>query len=286
MSGSMEVASEQSYNFIINAFVYSDPANARFFIDGEKRIRFAQTQEEWRAAMQYLYTFYTDGLLSPFQFTGSHATLAEMANNPSRLVGCFTSESITDVIYESNPEILSEYIHITPLTTAGGAARATRLAPMPSPAGVISAASKHTDAVFALFDLMLSEEAFLIGRYGECGVDWRPASVTDIDLYGKPATVNVLNQLGGRVQNKHLNEIGPFYAYLQYADGVTWSGFEADRQYLNARAHQAYSAYLPKDAPPPLAPLGAFSTIRKQIAANSLLPSRRASAEVLNRQRF
>ena len=184
---------------------------------------------------------------------------------PRRLIGGFTSESSTDVLYENNPEILSEYIHVSPITIAGGESRATRSAPLPTIAGVVAATSNYPDEVFALFDLMMSEKAFLIGRFGEPGVDWKEASVTDIDLYGRSAAIHVLNHLGGRVQNKQLCEIGPYYAYPQYADSVTWSGFEADQQYLNARAHQACSEHLPDVVLPPLMPQGELSVIHKQI---------------------
>jgi hypothetical protein len=101
--------------------------------------------------------------------------------------------------------------------------------------------------VFRLLDLMLSEEAFLIGRFGEKGVDWNDAGVTDLDFYGNSAAVRVVNQLGNKMQNKTLSELGPFYAWPQYADSVTYTGFEADAEYIDARAHMAYQPHLPEE---------------------------------------
>jgi hypothetical protein len=57
----------------------------------------------------------------------------------------------------------------------------------------------------------------------------------------------VINQLRNRVQNKHFGEIGPFYAYPKYADNVTFPAYEANFEYVNARAYRAYSPYMPTE---------------------------------------
>jgi hypothetical protein len=118
---------------------------------------------------------------------------------------------------------------------------------LPKPAGVITSNCKDPEAVFRLFDLMLSKEAFLIGRYGEKNVDWIPASITDIDFYGNSAAVRVVNHLKNTVQNKHICETGPYFAYPKYADSVTFSAFEADQEYRDARAYRVYKQYEPQE---------------------------------------
>jgi len=94
---------------------------------------------------------------------------------------------------------------------------------------------------------MLSEEAFLIGRFGEEGVDWVRAGVTDMDFYGNRAAVRVINHLRNNVQNKHINESGPFFAYPQYADSVTFAAFDINHEYANARAYRVYERYKPSE---------------------------------------
>ena len=246
LAGSKNIYSRQSYNFIINAFIYNDPENSHLLVkDGQ--VIFAPITDEWREAMKYLNNLYAEGLLSPLQFELSEQSLSQLAMEPKDLLGGFTADSITDVLLQNSPEIISNYVHVAPLSGPDGVRLAMAKSPMPKPAGIITATSKNPAAVFRLFDLMLSEKAFLIGRYGEKSTDWVEAFSTDIDSYGNKATVRVINQLGNKVQNKHICEMGPFFAYPKYADGVTFSGFEADHEYVNARAYRVYEQYKPKE---------------------------------------
>jgi len=96
-------------------------------------------------------------------------------------------------------------------------------------------------------DTMLSEEASLIGRYGECGVDWNYAEAGSISSSGDPASIMVVNALRSKLQNKTLCEIGPFVTRRKYVDGVAWRGFQADHEYMNARAATTYRPYEPKE---------------------------------------
>jgi hypothetical protein len=87
-----------------------------------------------------------------------------------------------------------------------------------------------------LFDLMLSEEASLMGRYGEYGVDWEFAGEGDVSIYGTPATIRIINQIWNTMQNKHLSQIVPYVSRPKFSGGVTWSGSTTDGEYLNAQA--------------------------------------------------
>ncbi len=246
LSGSNDVVSEASYNFIINAFVYNDPANSRLFLENGA-VRFAPVTEQWREAMQYLAELYADGLISPFQFELGHSGLVRLANDPWDLLGGFASQSISDVIFPSNTELANGYVHVMPLAGPEGTRRTTIRTPRPKPGGVITSECANPEAVFRLLDLMLSEEAFQIGRYGEEGVDWVPASVMERNYYGETATVKIINLLRGAVQNKNLNELGPFYAHPEYADGVTFSSNDVDPGYIDARAYRIYDQYKPEE---------------------------------------
>ncbi|MDR2931960.1 MAG: extracellular solute-binding protein [Oscillospiraceae bacterium] len=246
LAGSKDVASEQCYNFIINAFVYNDPANSRLFVE-DGSVKFAPVTAEWREAMQYLNELYSDGLISPFQFELGNVGLEGLANDPENLLGGFTSRFINDVIFPSNREVAHNYVHVAPLVGSDGTHNATVRTPAPTPAGIITSSCDNPEAVFKLFDLMLSEEAFLIGRYGEEGVDWNPAGGLDVDFYGDAATVKVVNQLWGEMQNKHLAELGPFFAYPEYANGVTFSANDLDPHYVDARAYRTYEPFQPTE---------------------------------------
>ena len=246
LAGSGDKYSEQSYNFLMNAFVYNDPNNSRMLVkDG--LVYLAPLTQQWREGVQYLHDLYSDGLLDGFQFMLDHQQLVQLANDPRDLLGAFTCASITDVLLQSSPEILSNFIRVAPIAGSDGTQYSVVNTPLPSANGIITSACKDPEAVYRLFELMLSEEAFLIGRYGEENVDWEYAEAGDINVFGDQATISIMNQLGNKVQNKQLLELGPFMTYTEYANGVTWNGLQADQEYMNARAYYLYSQYRPEE---------------------------------------
>jgi putative aldouronate transport system substrate-binding protein len=118
---------------------------------------------------------------------------------------------------------------------------------LPRPNGVITAACEHPEAVFQLFDRMLSEEACLMGRYGEKGVDWDFAADGDISIYGTPATIRIIKQIWNTPQNKHLAQIGPYVSRPKYSGGVTWDGNTTDGEYMNAQGALLNQQYAPRE---------------------------------------
>lgn len=251
LAGSLEVSGGQCYELIINAFIYNDPSNGRLAVE-DGHVLFAPMTDAWREAMRYLGGMYEEGLISPLQFQLSQRSLTDLAMNPENLLGGFTAQSIQDVLLQNTPEVISNFIQVAPLAGPQGIRNATIMTQLPTVAGAISATCQQPEAVFALMDLMLSEEAFLIGRYGEEDVDWMYAQDTDLNAYNQRATVRVLNHIQNKRQNKNLSESGPFFAYPAYADGVMYSGFEMDQEYINARGYLAYEPYMPLERISPL----------------------------------
>ncbi len=233
-------------NFIINSFVYNDPYHSHMMVKDGK-VYFAPVTDEWRQAMLYCRQLYTEGLLMPQCFTFSKEQLIQLANDPRDLIGGFTSSDITDVLLESCPELLSKFIHIVPLKGPEEINYSMVETVLPKPGGVILSTCKHPEDAYLLMDVMLSEEASLIGRYGEQGVDWDFAKPGILSTDGSPASIEVNNQTNKTHQNKHLLETGPFMTRAKYTDGVTWSGFQTVHEYINARAARSYRPYEPKE---------------------------------------
>jgi ABC-type glycerol-3-phosphate transport system substrate-binding protein len=244
LCGSAYPYGQQCWLNLINAFTFDDPDNSRLIVEDEQ-IVFAPQTDGWREAMIYLNDLYANGLIDPLALTLSPRSLLDLVNSPSDILGGFTADELTDVALQNSSEILSKYIHVAPLTGPDGTRRALGKTVLPIVAGVISASCENPAAAVKLFDLMLSEEAFLIGRYGEENVDWEKGGVTDMDFYGRPASVRVINRLNERVQNKQISELGPYFAWPSLADSVSYTGFESDAAYIDARAHLAYLPFVP-----------------------------------------
>jgi putative aldouronate transport system substrate-binding protein len=244
MAGTDDHYSKQPYDFLINAFVYNDNNNSRLLLD-DGVVGFAPVTDEWREALVYLRGLYDEGLYSPLSFTQGDQQLGQMANDSRDILGAFASPGITLTVYQNSPEMLERYAGIAPLAGPGGVRLTTVFAPVPRPNGVITSACEHPEEVFKLFDLMLSEEACLMGRYGERGVDWEFAAEGEVSIYGTQATIRILNQIWNTPQNKHLAQIVPYVSRPKYSGGVTWDGNATDGEYMNAQSAVLHTPYEP-----------------------------------------
>lgn len=232
-------------NFLMNSFVYNDWENSRMAMqDGS--VFFAPQTEQWRQGLICCRTLYQEGLL-PGSFDFSAEQLVRLVNDPRDLVGGFTASGIDDVIFQGSPELTSRFVQILPLLGPENERSAVVRTSLPSPGGVITASCKNPEAAFLLMDTMLSEEASLIGRYGEQTEDWDFAGPGSISPSGKLATIVVQNFMRNKLQNKTLLEIGPFVTRSKYVDGLAWRGFQADHEYVNARAADSYRPYEPRE---------------------------------------
>ncbi|MCL2056946.1 MAG: extracellular solute-binding protein, partial [Oscillospiraceae bacterium] len=194
MAGTEDFYGKQAYDWIINAFIYNATNNSRLLLENGA-VSFAPIRDEWREALVYMRELYDEGLYSPLSFTQDNQQLNQMANDRRDILGAFVSPGITYTVLQNSPELMERYVGIGPVAGPKGVRLSTVFTRIPRPHGVITSASKHPEEVFKLFDLMLSEEASLMGRYGEHGVDWDFADEGDISIYGTPATIQIINQL-------------------------------------------------------------------------------------------
>ncbi|MCL2602906.1 MAG: hypothetical protein FWD90_00335 [Defluviitaleaceae bacterium] len=246
LAGTEEHYGKHIYDFIFNAFIYNDQKHNRMLLENGI-VGFAPVRDEWREALVFMNDLYRDGLISPFSFTQNNQQHIQMANDPRDILGAFPSPGITFTVMQNSPEIMERFVGIGPLTGPRGVSNASVSVPLPKPNGVITSAAQNPEAVFKLFDLMLSVEACLMGRYGEQNVDWDFAGEGEISIYGTPATIRIINQIWNKPQNKHLNQIGPYISRPQFSGGVTWSGNHFDGEYMNAQAVMLYRAHEPTE---------------------------------------
>ena len=240
---------DYAYNpveLLLNSFVYNDPYNNRLFLSDVGKPESALKEPGFTEGIAYLNGLFKKGLINERNITLSLEEMTEIINANSDMVGAFTSDSISNVIYRMNPEILARYIHVAPLKSKRGANALYR--DVPSRVGaVINANSKHIDEALLLMETMLKEDSSLIARYGEKGVDWEESDGLDVSIYGTISTIVTKNYLWDTPQNKHLNGIGPMMVDDKYLKGVTWNGVNSDAEYVDARSQVSYEPFLPKN---------------------------------------
>lgn len=235
--------SQQSYNYLLNAFVYNDPIHGRIDFDHKGELQFVPQESSFREGLSYCARLYEKGLLSNECFDFTKKQIRELVNSQQDMVGAFTSQSISDVIYQNCPDVLARFVQMPPLEGKIGEKNAVWVNYEPQIGGYIPANSPHKKEVFTIMDLMLSEEASLISEYGEEDVDWKFSEKGDLSTYGSQAIITTINYLKDTTQNKHFAGIGPKVVKANYINGVTWSGNHSLVEYIDARAVKAYEKY-------------------------------------------
>lgn len=245
MAGSYEEYSFSPVEILLNSFIYNDPYHSRYGINEEADILYAAT-DEFRAGIEYCHELYEGGLLDDSIWDGNTKQFTEVCNSDRDIVGALTTSSISDVIYQGNPEILARYIHVPPLKGPNGEKNALYIQKDPEIGAIITERSNKKEQAERLLSLMMTPEASLIARYGEEGKDWIYSDGSDVSVYGGVSTITTVNYIWNTSQNKHLNGIGPMNVPEEYLEGVTWNGVNSDFEYINGRAYMSYEDLLPK----------------------------------------
>lgn len=234
-------------NFLMNSFAVCDPQNGYMAVENGQVI-FSPATDAWREGLRYCHGLFEAGVLPMQNFTYSPEQLTSFCNDSRNLAGAFTAKRMSDILSEQSPQLLSRYLAVPPLTGPGGTGTAITETPLPRPGGVILASSPHQEELFRLLDIMCSKDAFLIGHYGQPGVDWDTSEVGDITIGGDPATITIKSTDGLRRDEDVSRVIGPFVARPEYADNVAWKGYQVNQSsYLEARAFRVYQPYVPAE---------------------------------------
>ncbi|MBQ0041850.1 MAG: extracellular solute-binding protein [Lachnospiraceae bacterium] len=244
--GSMDEYALNPLYYMMNAYIYCDPYHSLFSLENGEET-FVPETPEFACGVEYCRKLYRDGLIDDRLFTYSTSQLTEMVNSPENIVGAFTSDSIGEVIYQGNPEIMAKYICVLPLKGPEGERNTLYVSREPSPGAVIINGTGKEAECEKLLDIMMSPEASLIARFGEPGVDWGYSDGLDVSIYGEKAKISTINYIWNSPQNKHLNGIGPKHVPEELFLGVTWNGINSDMEYIDARAKMSYQPYLPVD---------------------------------------
>lgn len=232
--------------YLLQSFVYNDPYHSRYGVRSKKDTLMAAT-DDFREGLKYCNRLYRKGIIDERCYSYSLKDLCEIVNSPEDIVGAFTTDSISNVIYKGNPEIMARYMHVPPIKGPKGIGNAMFTAKKPQVAAIVPERSTKKAEARELLDLMMTEEASLIARFGEQGVDWDFSTGQDVSIYGTPSTIVTNNYIWNVPQNKHLNGVGPMNVPETYMRGVTWNGLNSDAEYIDARAQMSYLDRLPRD---------------------------------------
>ncbi len=241
--GSEQSLPNSAISFLLNSFTICDPYNY-YWAQEDNQVFWAPSSDGWRQGLIYLHDLYQEGLFIQQNLNFTERQLIAICNDPRDLVGSFVAQSVSDIISEQSPQLISRFMAVQPLASPSSDGVALAYTQLPLPGGIVLNNSDQQEQLFKLMDLMCSDEAFLIGHYGQKGLDWEDAKIGDISINGNPAVISITN-LDFLQHHSEIAAIGPFITNSEYADHVAWKGYQVNQsEYLDARAARLYENYL------------------------------------------
>lgn len=224
------------YDFIINAFVYNHVGYSRMMVENGKVV-FAPTTKEWRDAMIFLRELHDEGLYYEGSFTQDQTALQQMGMNENDILGGFEALGHDLVLVTKDQNIIDRYAAVPALKGPEGKHYTSYSPPSVRPSGIITSKCEYPEIALRVLDLMCSDEAAKITRYGEKGVNWDDADPGTTGYYGTPAIMKILdNTWAVAGQNQNFLQQSPFVLDPAVATGIQWDGNPKEAGYIKAAA--------------------------------------------------
>lgn len=187
-----------TYNLIINSFLYYDPDY--FFNVEDGKLTVPVITEEYRDALRYIRKLVSEDLYSPLSFTYGNDDLKAMLNLPKEqdtIVGMFGGTTTT--LFDVDNEKVFEYEAAPLVEGPNGVKWCPNRIPTVRSNTYITKYCEHPEVAFRLFDYFTEEKRSLIERYGEPGVHWMyrdddPAAFDKQFPYKGPVTTMLNNE--------------------------------------------------------------------------------------------
>lgn len=220
--GSTDGWGQNPLPFLMNSFLYANPDKNYFDVKNGK-VFASFTQSEWKQGLEFMHQLVTEGLLSPLSFTQNQTQLKALVNVKGGMASIVTSGSLSVInqdIMDSSKSVYN-YQLLAPLKGPSGVAHSPYNPTLPTPLWLVTKNCKNVDAAYRVGDSFYTENMFLIGRYGEKGVDWSDdPSVTSQYILSDDAVaagekVDIADLKGGKLwgqpQNKDWQSTKPTF---------------------------------------------------------------------------
>lgn len=198
--------------FLMQPFVFSEQFNNnRYLVLENGVISSVVDTEGWREGLQYLQTFYSNGLFGEESFTQEHTQMRQLVETEGEPILGMAIAGGPNVLASLAGERWKEYKAVAPLEGPSGLRQAA-YNPWGIRSGdcVISATSEYPEVAFRWCDGLYDRETTLFSIFGIENEQWKWAEAGDIGLNGEPAIWHRLSTFG-ELQNVHWAQVGPTY---------------------------------------------------------------------------
>jgi len=199
LSGYVETGNEwgNPVNFLMNAFIYTDPTNYLRVKDG--KVDLVADEPEWKQGLAYIRDLYAQKLIDPQTFTQNMSGIQQTAMNPDSIIlGAYANlwnGDVMTIFGEAEDQRWNQYVAVPPLKGPGGAQYATYTEDrMPDAEFAITnkATKEQQIAAIRIADYLFTEEGALDAFLGVNA--WVKAKDGQLGINGKPAIFDTTPQ--------------------------------------------------------------------------------------------
>ena len=199
------------FKFLMSPFAYAWDNESLVVKDG--KVEHAFMTDGWKEGLKYIKQFFDEGLLDTTIITQDKAAYDAVAQDPAmrvlahidyrpRMVGKNNLE---------NSNFRLAYSYVPALKGPSGVAQAYYNDPLAGVGAVITSECENPEAAFIVLDYLMSQEAFLINRYGEEGVDWDWWENVDDSKF-----------INGTTKDMYCAENGGEPVFVSYTNAIRW----------------------------------------------------------------
>lgn len=189
LSGQPSNQQQNPINFLMNAFIYTDPSTYLQVKNG--KISFVADTPQWKQGLTYIRKLYSEGLIDPQTFTQNQESLQQLGNKPNTpTLGTFPALWSGGVltISKQNEKLWTKYVAVPPLKGPSGLQQTMyngNTAPSAKFAITKKANKKQQIAAIKIADFVYSKKGALDEMFGVGG--WSKPKKGDKGANGKPA---------------------------------------------------------------------------------------------------
>lgn len=232
---------------LMNAFVYEDADQHVVIEDGV--IKPVYTTEEWREGLRYLNKLCEEDLLAPITYTQDFAQWRAMANNEGDcIVGAFPYGS-QNLIGTASPTY-NDFIIVGPFKGPKDVQLACYTRAYATPQWFVTADCKYPELAVKIGDLLYSDTAAIMNRFGLEGEHYTLAKEGDICCFeGFDVIIGQTNagiDLWSKVQNIYWrNNIPTVVSHL--VNSYIWNGDPMNGNYRIGQGASHYYKFRPEE---------------------------------------
>ncbi len=250
LTGSPKGWHSNPYNFLMNAFIFSDGGNQLRVVNG--KVDLVADEPEFKEGLSYIAKLFKEGLIDPGAFTQDGEQLKQLGENPEAVVIGAVPAGWMGVFTSLEGERHKMYQAITPIKGPKGV-QTCGYYPFTYSTGkfAITDECKHPEIAYKWADWLYSLEAAL--RYieaGREGYEWRKAEADELDLRGRPAKWARIDDIKyAEIQNAHYYQMGPSWRSFEYRQSWAQPQDINDSKAFEKKLYEATKLYEPY-APP------------------------------------